>query len=172
MISLLTLHDGQRSAGAENDNVLPARPRRSGGAMRAALLAAALWSAYTIAFRQSGLTATECAAWGVLGSLGIAWWHGTLTLPSFWQSVMGATRVTCMIMLILAGAAYCTAAMAYTGIPAALAEWVKGQNLTPGMLALSGADPMIRTPDQVQEMFMKAIPEWAEYVRLAKIPQT
>jgi TRAP-type C4-dicarboxylate transport system permease large subunit len=26
--------------------------------------------------------------------------------------------------------------MAYTGIPAALAEWVKGQQLTPGMLAL------------------------------------
>ena len=49
---------------------------------------------------------------------------------------MSATRLTCMIMLILAGAAYTTAAMAYTGIPAALAEWVKGQHLTPGMLAL------------------------------------
>jgi TRAP-type C4-dicarboxylate transport system permease large subunit len=41
-----------------------------------------------------------------------------------------------MIMLILAGAAFCTAAMAYTGIPAALASWVEGQHLTPGMLAL------------------------------------
>jgi tripartite-type tricarboxylate transporter receptor subunit TctC len=39
-------------------------------------------------------------------------------------------------------------------------------------LALSGADPMIRTPEQTQEMFLKAIPEWAEYVRIAKIPQT
>src|SRR5207248_8799090 len=54
----------------------------------------------------------------------------------FLESVMSATRLTCMIMMILAGAAYTTAAMAYTGIPAALAEWVKGQNLTPGMLAL------------------------------------
>ena len=44
---------------------------------------------------------------------------------------MSATRLTCMIMLILAGAAFTTAAMAYTGIPAALAEWVKGQNLSP-----------------------------------------
>ena len=51
---------------------------------------------------------------------------------AFFESVMGATRVTCMIMLILAGAAYMTAAMAYTGIPAALADWVKGQDLTPG----------------------------------------
>ncbi len=81
-------------------------------------------------------TATECAAFGVTGALILAWWSGTLTLDTFWQSVMSATRLTCMIMLILAGAAFTTAAMAYTGIPAALAEWVKGQNLTPSMLAL------------------------------------
>jgi C4-dicarboxylate transporter DctM subunit len=81
-------------------------------------------------------TATECAAWGVTGALALAWWSGTLNRTTFFESVMSATRLTCMIMLILAGAAYTTAAMAYTGIPAALAEWVKGQNLTPGMLAL------------------------------------
>jgi C4-dicarboxylate transporter DctM subunit len=81
-------------------------------------------------------TATECAAWGVSGALLLAWWSGTLTRKNFLESVMSATRLTCMIMLILAGAAYTTAAMAYTGIPAALAEWVKGQELTPGMLAL------------------------------------
>jgi tripartite ATP-independent transporter DctM subunit len=81
-------------------------------------------------------TATECAAWGVSGALLLAWWSGTLSRKTFFESIMSATRLTCMIMLILAGAAYCTAAMAYTGIPAALAEWVKGQNLTPGMLAL------------------------------------
>jgi C4-dicarboxylate transporter, DctM subunit len=81
-------------------------------------------------------TATECAAWGVTGAILLAWWSGTLTRETFFQSVMSATRLTCMIMLILAGAAYTTAAMAYTGIPAALAQWVQGQNLTPGMLAL------------------------------------
>jgi tripartite ATP-independent transporter DctM subunit len=80
-------------------------------------------------------TATECAAWGVAGALLLAWWSGTLNRKAFLESVMSATRLTCMIMLILAGAAYTTAAMAYTGIPAALAEWVKGQNLTPGLLA-------------------------------------
>ncbi len=81
-------------------------------------------------------TATECAAWGVTGALLLAWWSGALNRKAFFESVMSATRLTCMIMLILAGAAYTTAAMAYTGIPAALAEWVKGQHLTPGMLAL------------------------------------
>src|SRR5215210_2018268 len=32
-------------------------------------------------------TATECAAWGVLGSFGIALWSGGLTWEAFWQSV-------------------------------------------------------------------------------------
>jgi tripartite ATP-independent transporter DctM subunit len=76
-------------------------------------------------------TATECAAWGVLGSLAIAWWQGTLSRTSFWQSVMGATRVTCMIMLILAGASFMSTSMAYTGIPQALAAWVDGLHLSP-----------------------------------------
>ena len=79
-------------------------------------------------------TATECAAWGVLGSLAIAWWHGMLSWPSFWQSVMGATRLTCMIMLILAGASYMGTSMAYTGVPQALAEWVGSLGLSPYML--------------------------------------
>jgi tripartite ATP-independent transporter DctM subunit len=76
-------------------------------------------------------TATECAAWGVLGSLAIAWWHGTLDWKSFWDSVMGATRVTCMIMLILAGASFVSTSMAYTGIPQALASWVGSFGLSP-----------------------------------------
>ena len=76
-------------------------------------------------------TATECAAWGVLGSLAIAWWQGALSWASFWESVMGATRVTCMIMLILAGASFMSTSMAYTGIPPALAGWVDGLGLSP-----------------------------------------
>jgi tripartite ATP-independent transporter DctM subunit len=75
-------------------------------------------------------TATECAAWGVLGALGIAWWQRSLTWESFWASVMGAMRVNCMIMLILAGASYMSVAMAYTGIPQALAAWVDGLHLS------------------------------------------
>jgi tripartite ATP-independent transporter DctM subunit len=76
-------------------------------------------------------TATECAAWGVMGSLAIAWYHGMLSWTSFWQSVMGATRVTCMIMLILAGASFMSTSMAYTGVPQALASWVGHFNLSP-----------------------------------------
>jgi tripartite-type tricarboxylate transporter receptor subunit TctC len=41
---------------------------------------------------------------------------------------------------------------------------------TKTFLNASGADPMIRTPDEAQKMFQIAIKEWGEYVRLAKIP--
>jgi tripartite-type tricarboxylate transporter receptor subunit TctC len=35
----------------------------------------------------------------------------------------------------------------------------------------AGADPLIRTPEQAQAMFQKAIVEWGDYVRMANIPQ-
>jgi tripartite ATP-independent transporter DctM subunit len=69
-------------------------------------------------------TATEAAAVGVLGSLVIAWWTGTLTWASFRDSLLGATRLSCMILFILAGAAFMSSCMAFTGVPGALAEWV------------------------------------------------
>ncbi len=69
-------------------------------------------------------TATEAAAYGVLGALVIAWWSGGLNRESFWASLMGATRLSCMIMFILAGASFLSSCMAFTGIPRALAEWV------------------------------------------------
>jgi len=69
-------------------------------------------------------TATESAAFGVVGALGIAAWSRTLTWSNFRDSLMGATRLSCMIMFILGGAAYLSVCMGFTGIPRALAEWV------------------------------------------------
>jgi len=82
-------------------------------------------------------TATECAAYGVLGSLILAWTGGSLTRRSFVDSLMGATRVSCMIMFILAGAKFLSMTMGYTGIPRALAEWVAVLDLSPhGLIAV------------------------------------
>ena len=85
-------------------------------------------------------TATEAAAFGVLGALAIAGWSSSLTRENFWASLMGATRLSCMILFILAGAAFLSSAMAFTGIPRALAEWVTSLNASPyaliGVLAL------------------------------------
>ena len=85
-------------------------------------------------------TATEAAAFGVLGALVIAWWSGTLSATSFWQSLIGATRLSCMILFILAGAAFLSSCMAFTGIPRALAEWVASLGVGPyALLAVLAA---------------------------------
>ncbi|HYI84199.1 MAG TPA: TRAP transporter large permease subunit [Acetobacteraceae bacterium] len=82
-------------------------------------------------------TATEAAAFGVAGSLLLAAVTGTLSWRSFLDSLGGATRLSCMIMFILAGAAFLTKAMALTGIPAALAEGVAALGLGPfGIIAM------------------------------------
>ena len=76
-------------------------------------------------------TATEAAAFGVLGALAIAAWSRSLTRENFWASLMGATRLSCMILFILAGAAFLSSCMAFTGIPRALAEWVSSLGASP-----------------------------------------
>jgi tripartite ATP-independent transporter DctM subunit len=82
-------------------------------------------------------TATEAAAFGVLGSLVLAALTGALTWRNFLDSLLGATRLSCMIIFILAGAAFLTKAMALTGIPAALAQGVQALDLGPyGIIAI------------------------------------
>ena len=114
-------------------------------------------------------TATESAAFGVLGALGIAAWSGGLTRDTFWQSLMGATRLSCMIMFILAGAAFLSSCMAFTGIPKALAEWVASLQPNKYMLiavlagiyivlgtALDGVSMIVLTTSIVIPMIEKA----------------
>jgi C4-dicarboxylate transporter, DctM subunit len=85
-------------------------------------------------------TATEAAAFGVVGSLVISAAQGSLTRRTFMDSLMGATRLYCMIALILAGAAFLTLAMGYIGLPRHLAEWIGSLGLSPFALivALTG----------------------------------
>ena len=76
-------------------------------------------------------TATEAAALGVVGSLVLAAWQGSLTRQTFQQSLFGATRLYCMIALILAGSSFLTLSMGYLGLPRHLAEWIGALGLTP-----------------------------------------
>jgi C4-dicarboxylate transporter, DctM subunit len=82
-------------------------------------------------------TATEAAAIGVVGALILSASQGSLNWVSFRDSLLGATRLYCMIALILAGAAFLTLSMGYIGLPRHLAEWVGGLGLTPGMLLIA-----------------------------------
>jgi tripartite ATP-independent transporter DctM subunit len=126
-IAVWSLAHPHRSPPADPPMPFREKLRESGKLMPLMLLIALVF----LSLLMGWATATECAAWGVLGSLAIAWWHGSLTWPSFWASVMGAMRVNCMIMLILAGASYMSTSMGYTGIPNALAAWVGSLNLSP-----------------------------------------
>jgi tripartite ATP-independent transporter DctM subunit len=82
-------------------------------------------------------TATEAAVLGVAGALIISALQGSLTRASFAESLMGATRTSCMIALILAGADFLSLAMGFTGLPRNLAAWIASLELTP--LALIAA---------------------------------
>ena len=75
-------------------------------------------------------TATEAAAFGVVGALAISAIQGSLTWMTFRDSMLGATRLYCMIALILAGAAFLTLSMGYIGLPRHLAEWIGGLGLS------------------------------------------
>lgn len=82
-------------------------------------------------------TATEAAAIGVVGALILSASQGSLNWTTFRDSLLGATRLYCMIALILAGAAFLTLSMGYIGLPRHLAEWVGGLGLSPGMLLIA-----------------------------------
>jgi len=114
-------------------------------------------------------TANEAAAYGVLGALILAATSGSLTWKNFWDSVSGATRLSCMIMFILGAAAFLSVTMGFTGIPKALAEWVAGMNLSPYTLmamltliyvllgtALDGVSMIVLTTSIVIPMVQKA----------------
>jgi len=75
-------------------------------------------------------TATEAAAFGVIGALTLAAIQGTLTWQSFSSSLMGATRTSAMIALILAGAAFLSLSMGFTGLPRGLANLIADWNLS------------------------------------------
>ncbi len=76
-------------------------------------------------------TATEAAAGGVIGALSLSTATRSLTWRTFRDSLLAATRLSCMIFLILSGAAFLTTALAYAGIPTALANWVGEMDLHP-----------------------------------------
>jgi tripartite ATP-independent transporter DctM subunit len=88
------------------------------------LIAAVLGSIYT-----GVATATEAAAIGVVGALTLSAVQGTLNWPTFRESLLGATRLYCMIALILVGAQFLTLAMGYIGLPNALAQWIDSLGL-------------------------------------------
>ena len=72
----------------------------------------------------------EAAAFGVIGSLTLAASQGSLNWKTFTESLMGATRTSAMIALILAGAAFLSLSMGFTGLPRGLADLIASLELS------------------------------------------
>jgi C4-dicarboxylate transporter DctM subunit len=82
-------------------------------------------------------TATEAAGVGVVGALILSAVQRSLNWATFRDSLLGATRLFCMIAFILAGAQFLTLAMGYIGLPRHLAEFVGALRLSPFMLMVA-----------------------------------
>jgi C4-dicarboxylate transporter DctM subunit len=81
-------------------------------------------------------TATEAAALGVAGSFALAALEGSLSRKHFVEGLASATRVYCMIGLILAGASFLQLTMGFIGLPRHLAEFIGELGLAPFALML------------------------------------
>src|SRR3954471_5632545 len=116
-------------------DAIPAATERTSlaGKIRASrhLIPVLLLIAFVLGSIYAGIaTATEAAAFGVVGGLVISAAQGSLNRATFIDSLMGATRLYCMIALILAGAAFLTLAIGYIGFPRHLAEWIGSLGLS------------------------------------------
>ena len=113
----------------------PPQPLKAKLAASRSLMPTALLIALVLGAIYVGIaTATEAAALGVVGALALSALQGSLNRGTFVSSLMGATRLYCMIALILAGASFLTLAMGYIGLPRHLAEAIGGLGLTPAWL--------------------------------------
>ncbi len=79
-------------------------------------------------------TATEAASLGVVGALILSYFQKSLSFRTFKESLLGATKTSCMIAFILAGATFLSLAMGFTGLPRNLALWIEGMELSPYVL--------------------------------------
>lgn len=93
------------------------------------LITAVIGSIYT-----GVATATEAASLGVVGSLILSYFQKSLTIETFKQSLLGATKTSCMIAFILAGSTFLSLAMGFTGLPRNLAIWIQNMELSPYVL--------------------------------------
>jgi len=81
-------------------------------------------------------TATEAASLGVVGALILSFFQKSLSKETFKLSLLGATKTSCMIAFILAGSAFLSLAMGFTGLPRNLAIWINEMGLSPYVLIM------------------------------------
>ena len=72
----------------------------------------------------------------MVGALILSAAQGSLSWATFRDSLLGGTRLFCMIALILAGAAFLTLSMGYIGLPREVAAFIGQLHLSPFWLLM------------------------------------
>ncbi|WP_172328417.1 TRAP transporter large permease [Mangrovicoccus sp. HB161399] len=75
-------------------------------------------------------TPTEAATLGIAGALALAAWNRRLDRRMFMESLLSATRISCMISFIIGTAAVLSISVGFADIPRALAGWVDSLQLS------------------------------------------
>jgi tripartite ATP-independent transporter DctM subunit len=75
-------------------------------------------------------TPTEAASIGIIGALILAVINGTMSKTMFMESLLSATRISCMISFIIACAACLSIAVGFADLPRAAANWVNQFDLS------------------------------------------
>ena len=115
---------------------LAPRGKRTGMAERLGSLSGVVETLLLFALIMGGLffgffTPTEAGAVGAFGALVISISRKNLSVKGFVQSLFETTRLSCMILVIVAGATIFGHFLAITRIPFDIAEWVAGFDLPP-----------------------------------------
>ncbi|GAB6888739.1 TRAP transporter large permease subunit [Desulfothermus okinawensis JCM 13304] len=79
-------------------------------------------------------TPTEAAAIGVIGAYLLAFLFRNITKEIFLESLLSAVSTTCMICFIICGAAFLSQVVGFTGIAAALSNFIAELHLSPYVL--------------------------------------
>jgi len=81
-------------------------------------------------------TPTEAAAIGVVGALILALAYRNLSWENFREALMQAVQTSCMICLIIAGAAFLAQVVGFVGIARGISSYIVSLNMSPGLLLL------------------------------------
>ncbi len=85
------------------------------------------------------VTPSEAAALGFAASLLLVILLGQFSISVFIDALMGATRITCMVITILVAASFMSSTMAYLHVPQEISKLIAAMNLGPvGIIVLIG----------------------------------
>ena len=85
------------------------------------------------------VTPSEAAALGFAASLLLVIVLGQFSISVFIDALMGATRITCMVITILVAASFMSSTMAYLHVPQEISKLIAAMNLGPvGIIVLIG----------------------------------